>query len=566
MWTFYAMGLNPRAFKATEASLVQNQWEEPDKFPKMIWPTNYSRLACQVAFTLFTAGSDFAPKAIIDGKNIQDYLQDHLLEAMRYFYRRIFKETDLANRTIIGVETLNELNHGLVGWQDIGKIPQDNSLKLGTTPTAFQGMLLGSGIAQKVDVYEFRSLGPAKSGTQVVDPEGVSAWLPADYDDSRYGWHRDPGWELGRCIWAQHGVWDDKTHELLNAEYFRYTPEGQPLDHTVFNDLYFTQYWNKFYMGMREVDEKMFLLCQPPVLTIPPELKNSPFMDARVIYAPHYYDGLTLINKHWNRWWNVDVLGILRGRYSTPALAIKVGESAIRNCLRDQLAAIKQEGLDRLGPTACLMTETGMPFDLDNGAAYASGDYSGQESSWDALGYALEGAQIHHTLWTYCSNNTHARGDGWNGEDFSIYSLGSMDAPDYSEVSSMETIAAGKLRTWLASRGTRATEAIARPFPLAVAGTIKRYGFTLKSGEFKLEIDGKACLDETDLGTEIVVPAGSVASTEFDVDLTSGGWEFDEVRRVVTWWHDIGPQTLTITAVRETYEDSWWSSPSSYLC
>ena len=46
MWTLYACGLDPQHFAVTEASLVQNTYPEPDKFPKMIWATNYTRLAC----------------------------------------------------------------------------------------------------------------------------------------------------------------------------------------------------------------------------------------------------------------------------------------------------------------------------------------------------------------------------------------------------------------------------------------------------------------------------------------------------------------------------------------
>jgi hypothetical protein len=64
--------------------MVHNTYPEPEKYPKMIWSTNYTRLACQVIFTLFFAGKDFAPKAIIDGKNIQDYLQDHFIGACRH--------------------------------------------------------------------------------------------------------------------------------------------------------------------------------------------------------------------------------------------------------------------------------------------------------------------------------------------------------------------------------------------------------------------------------------------------------------------------------------------------
>ena len=49
------------------------------------------------------------------------------------------------------------------------------------------------------------------------------------------------------------------------------------------------------------------------------------------------------------KWWNVDGLGFMRGKYLTPVQALRVGAKAIRNCFRDQLQAMKQEGLDNIG-------------------------------------------------------------------------------------------------------------------------------------------------------------------------------------------------------------------------
>lgn len=53
-----------------------------------IWQTNAFKLACSTVFTLFWAGRDFAPKALIDGKNIQDWLQEHYLGAFGALYVR----------------------------------------------------------------------------------------------------------------------------------------------------------------------------------------------------------------------------------------------------------------------------------------------------------------------------------------------------------------------------------------------------------------------------------------------------------------------------------------------
>ena len=40
---------------------------------------------------------------------------------------------------------------------------------------------------------------------------------------------------------------------------------------------------------------------------------------------------------------------------------------------------------------------------MDNKAAYTSGDYSSQIHAMDANHYALEGANVAFTLWTYCA-------------------------------------------------------------------------------------------------------------------------------------------------------------------
>lgn len=103
-----------------------------------------------------------------------------------------------------------------------------------------------------------------------------------------------------------------------------------------------------------------------------------------------------------NRVWNVDVFGVLRGKYLTPAFAIKIGETAIRNCFASQLAAIRQEGLDYMGNHPCLFSEIGIPFDMDNKYAYQTGNYSSQVAALDANHFALEESKVNgYTLWTY---------------------------------------------------------------------------------------------------------------------------------------------------------------------
>jgi hypothetical protein len=103
-----------------------------------------------------------------------------------------------------------------------------------------------------------------------------------------------------------------------------------------------------------------------------------------------------------NRLYNVDVIGVLRGKYWAPAFAVKIGETAIRNCLRDQLKFLRDESLNYMGNHPLLFTEIGIPYDMDDKHAYQTGDYSSQTSAMDANHFALEGSTSNgFTLWVY---------------------------------------------------------------------------------------------------------------------------------------------------------------------
>ena len=161
-------------------------------------------------------------------------------------------------------------------------------------------------------------------------------------------------------------------------------------------------HYRKYRDAIRSHHKESILFCQPPVLEIPPSIKGTEDDDPKMVYAPHYYDGVTLMTKKWNRYWNVDVFGILRGRYLTPAFAVKIGETAIRNCFKDQLSAIRQEGIDYMGNHPCVLTEFGIPYDMDDQYAYKTGDYSSQSGAMDANHFAIEGSQMAgYTLWLY---------------------------------------------------------------------------------------------------------------------------------------------------------------------
>lgn len=169
----------------------------------MIWGTNYTRLANQTIWTLFFAGKEFAPKCIIDGKNIQDWLLAHYLDAVGMVAKKIADAGDLYDECIIGWDSLNEPGEGYVGLKDLGVVSPNQQLKKGSTPTPFEGMRLGMGEAVPIAMWDFGPLGPRQNGTQVYDPKGAKLWLSKEDDIARgggkWGWKRGESWEMGTC-------------------------------------------------------------------------------------------------------------------------------------------------------------------------------------------------------------------------------------------------------------------------------------------------------------------------------------------------------------------------------
>jgi len=146
-WTLQACGINPRHITATQAAILHNEYPDPSnpdpaKLPAMIWGTNYTRAASQTLSTLFFAGRDFAPKCIIDGVNIQDYLESHYIAAVSHLAVRLREAGGLLDECVIGWDSLNEPFEGLCGLEDITVVPEHQQLKKGSNPTPFQSMRL----------------------------------------------------------------------------------------------------------------------------------------------------------------------------------------------------------------------------------------------------------------------------------------------------------------------------------------------------------------------------------------------------------------------------------------
>lgn len=518
--------MEPRNFTKTNAAIIHAEWPDPASpdplsLPDMIWATGYQRLAAQTLTTLFFCGRDYAPKCVIDGVNIQDYLQQHYLKAVSHLANKLaaFEGGSLLDSCIIGWDSINEPNHGYVGLEDLSKLSPDDLLRVGPMPTAFEAMQLGMGQAVQVEKYKFTSSGPAKDGSTIIDPNGAKAWLSADREAaaaSKYGWKRDPGWKAGVCIWAQHGLWDTESSTLRKPRYFAAQKKGPD---ALFSNNYWKEHWRAYARTIRAAHPEAIHFIHPPVFQVPPTLSDLPEIQNRAAFSTHFYDGVTLVTKHWN-WFNFDAIGVLRGQYRFQWQGVKIGTKAIRNVMQSQIGILRQDGLDALGNFPAFMGEIGVPFDLDQRKSYQTGDYSEQTKALDASLNGCDGPNgFNVTLWNYCKDNSHLRGDQWVGEDLSVWSADDLK-PAGMRNQSLSSVVSGSdtsdfkvtppsspLNSTGVNNGARGLLAFVRPHPTAIVGILKHISFDIHSTLFELhvELPPKFVSDDS-LPTEVYLP------------------------------------------------------------
>ncbi len=484
-WTLEAVGLEVANLHETGAAVVHQLYGDP--FPRMIWPSNGSKLAAATMFTLFFGGNDFAPQVRVDGEPVQEYLQRHYIEAMVQVARKL---QGLPN--VVGYDTLNEPLAGYIGCQDLGVFKE--LLKVGECPTPYQGMLLGAGYPQEVGVWEVRLPAPRQVSRRLANPRGVRAWRPG-YD----------------CIWRRHGVWDlgaDGQPRLLRPDYFT-TVAGRPVS---FGQDYYRPFANRYARAIRAVEPAALVFVETHVGQAPPRWGSEDV--PAIVYAPHWYDALVLMTKRYNRWVGVDM--------GTGKLLL--GPGGIRRGFASLLANYGQEAAERLGGAPVLLGECGIPFDLDEKKAYRGGGWQSQLYAADRTMRALEDTLLSFTWWNYTADNSNARGDQWNDEDLSIFSRDQQVDP--ADIHS----------------GGRALPALVRPYPRATAGTPLRLSFDMRSRilEFSFRHDPAVTAP-----TEILVP-GYQYPQGFEVEVSDGAYEVDAERQLVVYRHGDEQQEHTV--------------------
>jgi hypothetical protein len=390
---------------------------------------------------------------------------------------------------VIGYDTLNEPSPGYIGIERLSRaLPVYNGAP---QLTGFESLMIPAGFAREVPLVERKHLRQEITGRVRLNPDGVSAW-------------RDPR----RDVWRSHGVWDvDARGEprLLRDDYFSGVK--------AFSDC-MLPFARRYAEAMRAEHPDAIAFVEGEPGAAEPLRWDG---DIPVVNASHWYDLLTLITKRYD-----PAAALVWGSDGTVT-----GVEAVRASFKAQIGEHVEASRRYLGGAPTLIGEFGLPYDLDGGRAYGSGDWSAQEAALASYYDALDANLCHSAHWNYTADNDNRWGDGWNQEDLSIFSRDQQRArPDDPDA------------------GARALKGFCRPCVHAAAGTPVRQELAQDTHSFTLEIDVDA---QVQAPTEVFVPLVHFPRFPEGLTVTSGETHYDRATQLLHWRAAApGRQTLTI--------------------
>ncbi len=415
-WTFDKVGIDVEKIGKTFSAFLHKDC--PKNYPSMIWPTNYNRYAAATMFTLFFGGNDFAAHLVIDGQNIQDYLQIKYINAIKALAQKI-KD----NKNIVGFGSMNEPHPGYIGYTDLNKL-QNCSYAKGAIPTGFESMKLASGYPVKVNIYNEGFFGYKPVGKKIFNKEKISVFKNGFY-----------------CPWLKEGVWDIKNNEpiLLKPDYFSRVGDRK----VNFGNDYLKPFILRFQKEINSINDNWFTIIEGIPHGKAPEFEKS--QTEKMIHGFHWYDGLPMVLKVFFPFFSI------RADNRKPVF----GKKNIIKSYYEQVKNMKENTEKNMGNMPCLLGEFGLPFDIFKGLSYKIKNFYLPNTALSMFYDVLDKLLISSTIWTYCVANNHRWGDNWNKEDFSIY------CKDDSETK-------------------RATPGFLRPYPLMIKGIPIYFNFDRK--------------------------------------------------------------------------------------
>lgn len=369
-WTLEMVGFDVDGLAECGAAVVHSQFaNSTSKMPHMLWPTNYHKLGSATMFTLFFGGEGFAPRCLVKlpenqlflmdvGReetpephsslprstveqshvNIQVFLQRHFLNAFRLLLSCI-RDAQLLGVVVVGVDTLNEPSGGYLGHFDLRQKSPKLDL-VGSCPSPFESMLLAQGVPCLVDEYRRGVFAAVRMKSRWINRNGRKCWR--------------------RCVWEAHGVYKASTNTLLRPHYFSRHQNGRQVE-------WLQDFWKPFVHSMtqmtRSIHPGAVMFIEPPINTVPPRWDVNAGDPNRVCYAPHWYDGRTLVTKSFgSQNWRFFVAKLRRWSHSIRFRRLRRelngsgangGAEDVAQCFQYEIGRVKQSGVDSMGEFLC---------------------------------------------------------------------------------------------------------------------------------------------------------------------------------------------------------------------
>lgn len=484
-WTLELAGFDIAKLEAAEAAITHQK--RGAAYGMMVWANNSGRLASATMFSLFFGGAQVAPSLTIEGDSIQEYLQRHFIQAMCQIAERV-----QGFDHVLGYDSLNEPKRGYLGIESLSRYRERVR---GSTAqmSAFGSILVGSGIPVTAHYIQ-------RNGTELIpthelrlNPHGVSAWR-SEQDD----------------LWRNEGVWEkgvDGTPHLLKDDHFALP--GFDFFHDGVRP-----FARRLASAIRAIhpDSYLFIESEPGM---PDNLYWENAREERIVNASHWYDNLTLFTKRYN-----PAEALVWGK----AGMVARGVAEVEASFAAQLGDIKAETEAMLQGVPTLIGEFGVPFDLNHGEDFARGTFPDASAALNAYYNALDANLLHSTLWNYSASNENQWGDGWNGEDLSLFSLSQQTNPADPD------------------SGGRAIGGFCRPTFQAVAGIPLAQRFDLATGDYELRIHS----NPGNAATTLYIPRYHYPEG-YTITVSSGQIQSADGSQTVEWSRVAeGEQTLTL--------------------
>ncbi|MFX1447594.1 MAG: cellulase family glycosylhydrolase [Promethearchaeota archaeon] len=503
-WTFEKVGLDYTTFEGSEAAFtMQLRYDsnDPAKYPPMHWMGNTHRFVNGTMWTLFFGGKDFAPSSIIDGKNAQDYFQDHFFDAMKQVALRV-KD----NSHVLGFDTLNEPPEGWIGKYVDGSEWEGKSDVLGYVFTPIDAMLIGAGYTRTIGYQEVKRFGIKETRKDELNQGKISCWLEGFED-----------------IWKKEGVWgldEVGNPKILKNEYFIYK-NREKID---FSRDYFSPFLKAYTEAIRTEFPKALIFLTGPMESVMKGEVIELEIPVNSVHAAHWYDVATTGTKK----------AMLKANYNLVTGNPVIGKNNVRQMFISQLENIKKYSNSFFGGIPTLIEEFGLPFDLNNKEAYEKLKFEPNEAwkthikALNTYYNAIDANLLHALQWNYTPDNNNKWGDLWNLEDLSIYSVDQRSNPD--DINS----------------GGRAIKGFCRPHFVRCTGIPKKMDFHMKEGSFYFEFDGDISIK----GATILFIPSIHFPNGYDINVSEGEIQKDDKNQLVSIIiKESGVHTVKITKV-----------------